>query len=354
MIDENDLQFITKKYGKPLFWQPAPMSIHKGRINKGLPKINPHLSRFFYKDEIVDVNHIKPIYYQSWTGEWRPLYEVCHGYGNHWATLKDDWQNKIHLRFIQWWMKRMDLIKGKILFPFPVTQRQLMYATISNFYPDPNPETTTVDGRAFQAVTDTWANLVAGAGTTAGDSDAATDAPVGNSEVAANTWGIIIRGFFLFDTSTIPDTDSITAADFVIDVNLKDDQNTSWDSASVIVSSAPASNTAIVAGDYDSRGTTAFSATKLLANVVVGSNTWAFNSTGLTNISKTGVSKFAFVWDDDRSNTTPPWEASKNNQINLDFADTADTTTDPKFVVTYAVAATSGKFASNIAMLKIG
>jgi hypothetical protein len=107
-----------------------------------------------------------------------------------------------------------------------------------------------------------------------------------------------------------------------------------------VCSSAPASNTVLVAGDFDSLGATAFAtAIAYAAWSTAGFNDFTLNASGVANISLTGVSKFgARNFNYDAINNAPPWVSLGLSRTQ--FA-TADSANDPKLVVTYTLSDTS-------------
>jgi hypothetical protein len=347
-IDINDYDYVVKRFGKPFAAQPAPLSLYKTGQYKGQTKINPQVTRFFYRVgkfiETVSIVHIKPIYYLTWNGEWRPLSEITHGFGNHWATLKDDFASKVHPRFMDWWMKRMDLIKGSISFPLPALKRSLIYAVVTTVFPDPDPETTTVDGRAYRnGVNEDWATIIAGAGLGASDTQASVDSPVINCEVpTADRWSVLTRSIALFDATSIPDLDEITATILSFSGTSKEDAGTAITPNMDIYTSTPATNTAIVSGDYTQVGSTSQTGSPItFANYsTTGYNDFTFNATGRGNVSKTAVSKFGNRNQNyDVAAVAPAWSSPAHSH-NLVWAgaETAGTGSDPKLAVTHAAA----------------
>jgi hypothetical protein len=109
-----------------------------------------------------------------------------------------------------------------------------------------------------------------------------------------------------------------------------------------IYSSNPASNTALVAGDFDSLGTTAFCDTPILfTNWGTGYNDFALNASGLAAISKTGVSKFGLrnanydVADElDPNNHDPSWSSDTTSAVSPWYSEKGEGY-QPKLVVTY-------------------
>lgn len=217
--------------------------------------------------------------------------------------------------------------------------------TTSTFFPDPDVETTSVDGYVRrEATNESWSTIRSGAGVTANDSVSRLEF-FATSGSTTDNWDAISRIVTLFDTSSIPDTDSIDSATLSFYLESAITNPSTFSFSSGIVTTSPASNTALVASDYGN-----FTFTRQATDVVFTSwTTGAYtdhtlNSTGLGNISKTGVTKFGMTTDDDIDNTTPPgWQSATSsgcaNNNQLMGAETAGTTEDPKLVVTHTATA---------------
>jgi hypothetical protein len=240
-------------------------------------------------------------------------------------------------RYFQWLTKRQRLfprkdlaIEGLILQP-----AYYEYATDSTFYPDPNAETTTVDGYSdyVDATYSTARN--AATGETANDSVGSETGPQ-HSLFSGQYY--IRRTFFLFNTASIPDTDTITSATLSI-CQSDASHNANSGHTTAVVSSNPASNTAISTADYDQLGTTSFGSASYSGTNDTYKD-FSLNSSGLSNISKTGVSKFGQRGTEDINNSAP----TGLNQTNIYYADNTGTTRDPKLVVTHAASNNSGFF----------
>ena len=210
-------------------------------------------------------------------------------------------------------------------------------------YPDPNPETTSVDGYVYRSVAEeSWATIIAGAGNTA--SDTATNA-YGFDMLAGTTtnlWTRVIRGIYLFDTSALGDTDTISAAVMSVRGNNKQDANVATPTTDVYTST-PASNTALAIGDYGQTGSISQTGSPMTYAgwSTTGYNDFTLNATGRGNVSKTAVSKFALRNANyDVAAVLPPWASGGRSFVGGIGADTAGTTTDPKLVVTHSAAAT--------------
>jgi hypothetical protein len=208
-------------------------------------------------------------------------------------------------------------------------------------YPDPSAETTTVDGHSADDTNGTWNNLIR---VEPGDESSDNTATISNflqAHSTTNVWSYNARTFYLFDTSAIGDSDSIGIAKLARVHTSKTDN---FDLELNVVASAPASNTAIVNGDYDSVSFTAFATSIDLTSITANSATyteWTLNTDGKSAISKTGVSKFAIIWEEDRADTEPTWVTNTNGIAVSYTADQTGTTTDPVLLVTYGGVSTT-------------
>lgn len=213
--------------------------------------------------------------------------------------------------------------------------------TVSTFYPDPDVESTSVDGFVGVSSLDTTFSTVRGtAGDTANDSAGVLNTGA-SATATANQYSQIRRSPVLFDTSAIPDTDTISDATLSIYGSSK---NNNMSMSMSIVVSSPATNTALVAADFNIANWTMTQQNSTDITIASWSNTayndFALNATGIGNISKTGISKFGLVSAQDRANTDPTWVNGATGDVTPTSADTAGTTSDPKLVVTHASAAT--------------
>ncbi len=162
------------------------------------------------------------------------------------------------------------------------------------FYPDANPEVTSVDGQVYHeglGLGLTWAALIAAAGTTVSHDGASFSMHIVFQ--SADGYRRCHRGIFLFDTSALPDGITITSATFSVYGTSKSRSGAVITPNINVYSSAPASNTNIVAGDYDSFGSTAFSDTPIDYDAwsITGYNDFTLNAAGIAAISLTGITK---------------------------------------------------------------
>lgn len=349
-IDLNDLLYITERRGNPLISYPAPISMYKGEA-----KINSHVSRFQYlnekgETEIVDVFHVKPIYYQTVDGFWRPLSEVTSYHGNKRIDLKEGWDQMMDLRFLAWLVKRCELIGGRVSIPMmptrlmpisliPKQDHATIYLTTTTYYPDANPETTTVDGyTAHLSANQSWNTFWQAAGDAADDSSSAQEQLMALSDATGTNWKHLFRSIFLFDTSGIGDTDSVTAA--TLSCWVADHGTATIGDLDVsVVSSNPASNTAISSSDHTSYGSTKYATDVSISSMSNGAyKDWTLNSTGRAAISLTSVTKLGLRWAkdiDSPSTFNSPGSNSSRTFFEGFYAEKTGTSNDPKLAVTY-------------------
>lgn len=223
-----------------------------------------------------------------------------------------------------------------------VPQWNLGFDTLTK-YPDPDPETSTVDGDVFQSYglgsgVD-WSSIVGAVGSGASSAGGGVDGVLFLSDNVSNKWRQLRRGVFLFDTSSLGSPASISAA--VLSLRGTDKSDGLSASPTInIYSSAPASNTDLVAGDFDSLGSTEFATSVTYASwTTSGYNDFTLNASGIANIDKTGISKFgARNANYDVANVAPTWASTQLSYFSFDTAEGTGTTNDPKLVVTYSAA----------------
>lgn len=218
----------------------------------------------------------------------------------------------------------------RLMLPHPSFGFLPLFAlTVSTFNPDPNPETTSVDGEVTSGNGTVWATQRGLA-----DGASADDAGTTGNQIAAQFFTpnySLARGFFLFDTSTIGDDDTIDSA--VLSLKGAFSTTNADSSSNVIVATTPASNTAITTADYDQVGTTSFGSHALSAWSTSAYNDITLNASGLAAITKTGVSKFGARNSRDFDNVAP---TGGNDSYFLP----AGSASEPKLAVTHSSAGT--------------
>lgn len=325
-IDENDLNYVRSLGVNPVLAEPCPFG------GKGM--INPHVTRFHHKDgQVTDVFHIKPVYYETIDHLWRPMSEVTAHHGNRMIVLKQDWAQKMSLRYFKWLMNRQRLFKNSELMieGYVLQPRHMVFATDTTFYPDPNPESTSVDGKIFKS--GTTYSTVRSATNAESVSDSVTYDTVVQNSLSGGTY-YLVRSAYLFDTSSIPDSDTINSATF--SAWYVDGFNNGNTDSVDLVSISPASNTALAVADYSTVGSTSFGSIALSTISAGAYYNISLNASGIATISKTGVTKLATRNKSDTDNSTP----TLLNQFNGRYADYTGTSNDPKLAVTYSSSTT--------------
>lgn len=192
---------------------------------------------------------------------------------------------------------------------------------VTTFYPDPHPESTTVDGRVHQTGTDlSWADLRDGAGDGFEDSTTALFCPrLDSSAATSDTWDFMVRGIHLFDTAALSDAATISDAEFGFKTDTIDDN---FDQSFEIVGSTPTSNTGLANGDYTQLGTTRYAtATDLGSLTTSGYNAIPLNATGIAAIAQTGITKLGTRFSSDLNDSPPTWAGATVATLNMTQAE---------------------------------
>lgn len=109
-----------------------------------------------------------------------------------------------------------------------------------------------------------------------------------------------------------------------------------------LCTSTPASDAAVGTADFDQVGSTAQATDYPSSSFTNGAyNDMTLNATGLSNISKTAITKFGIRNVEQDIGGSAPAD-TQNFNFQCSSADVADTTQDPKFVVTYTIAVPKG------------
>lgn len=213
--------------------------------------------------------------------------------------------------------------------------------------PDADPETTSVDGRAYydDNASLSWAAVhdEPGTGARAGASDSATIANATCDKANIPASFRVMRGFTLYDTSPLGPSADIT--DVVESLYGQSKQDNQSDSIG-IVQSAPASNMAIVATDYDGftvHQDTATAMMTIAAFITTGYNDFTFDATGRGWVNKTGITKtgvrLLLDYGETTAHANPPGTAVNSVQF---YCAEQGAGFKPKLVVEYTVPASGG------------
>lgn len=212
-------------------------------------------------------------------------------------------------------------------------------------FPDAHPESTSVDGytrhTTFSSPYLTWADLIAAAGLSAVDTEEWTSLVLIQAAPTPNTdkWRVLNRSILLFDTSGLPDGAPILSATLSIHGSEKADYLGIAPDINVY-GSAPASDTGLVAGDYDSLGNTPFCDTPITyaswqANGTAGWNDFILNSDGIATISRTGITKLGLRNANyDVAGSAPAWTSILSTYMRGYLAEDSGGR-KPRLVITY-------------------
>lgn len=257
------------------------------------------------------------------------------------------WANVIRTRWSEFNSYARYFLFERPIHMSPLTRQtlSLVNATLTA-YPDPDPETTTIDGFVYHSAAN-WATVQgAASGTTANSVAANGIIAEANGATGANE---ITRGFTLFDTSTLGAGATISAGVYSLYITAITNQDVDAQDYIKVYTTTPASNTALVTDDYDQIGTTAQSGQVDFDTATTSAyNDLTLNATGRSSVSLTGVTKFGVREGHDAENSAI--NADQLNRLTVDFADQTGTGTDPKLVITY----TAGGGPANLLLLHVG
>lgn len=227
---------------------------------------------------------------------------------------------------------------------------QFLFAGVTtSFYPNADPESTTFDGYITRSgVTEAWAAIRGGAGNFGEDNSSDFIFASWLATTSSNTWDTIARGIFLFDTSAISTAATVSAVSFKFYCTGKvaPSDATASKRELEVVSSAPASNTAVSNADYASMGSTSFGAFVYADITASAVNTKALDAGGIANVTKGGISKFGVRSGADLDNNAPTWVSEDQYIIYGAFAETTGTANDPTLEVTYTAVLTFSETAT--------
>lgn len=198
-----------------------------------------------------------------------------------------------------------------------------------SFYPD-------VDGRMrhLDASGLAWSTLVAAVGTNY-DSSEGQRASLLRADTNTNEWDILDRGGFIFDTASIGDGETVSKATFFLKPQTGGITDNTGDADVSVYSGGFASDSAIVAGDFDASGSTEYADPIALNAMTEEKYTeWVFNATGLAAINKTGVTKLATRNANyDVANIAPTWVSGQSDGVTVHQLEQTGTVKDPLLTV---------------------
>jgi len=270
------------------------------------------------------------------------FYTVCLKDGQLQSTFRTHWKyaKRVYFAFLPiWWA--LHFVDWVLLDKF-LPEVSFGFDTLTA-YPQAGSGggNTTCDGwllfAVAQSIGTTWAVLRDNStGTTVNlDSTGGISVRIYASEVS-NKWTSIYRSGYAFDTSAIGSGNTVSDATFSTFGYGKANTLSSVDSAMHVVSFSPASSNSFVAEDYDQFGTTTFGSSTYASLSDSTYTNFTLNAAGLSNISKTSVTKFGQRFGADLNNTEPTYGSLQSLDYFSYYADNTGTTNDPKLVVTYA------------------
>jgi hypothetical protein len=229
-----------------------------------------------------------------------------------------------------------------------LTQLSFGFSTLTQY---PN-SSTSVNGYTSRDASENWATKIAGAGTFSQYNFSGTDSIINISSVATlNLFNDLTRSIFLFDTS------SLTSGAIISSVIMSIFGSGKLDNMSItpnidVYTSTPASNTVLANSDFQQFGSTSQTGSPITYTgwSTTGYNDFTFNATGISNVSKTSISKFGCRNANyDVSTTQPTWASNSTSRLQGNFSDgTTSTSPDPKLVVTYILPISGGAFLYNM------
>lgn len=247
--------------------------------------------------------------------------------------VESDYDNTRHRCPVVWTNRNGAMWQAKVL-PTAVLNNgtyPLRADTVTSYYASAG------DGYA-EASSTTWDLTHDHAGSSADYTSTTTRVSVGKF----TNWNIR-RSFFPVDTSGIPDGATINSATFYAKCSsVNDNEDDDGDDFFVIVGpTSQASNTSLVAGDYDACGAidspqeltddrkdfSAFSAASYAS--------WALNATGLSNVSKTGYTLLGLREGHDVIDSSTPDVTNVDNQLRFYTSEQSGTGDDPYLEVDY-------------------
>jgi len=209
---------------------------------------------------------------------------------------------------------------------------QAITITTTTFYPS-------LDGWAgLSAVSLSWADLRTTSGNASADGSSIAALTAFNSDTVNNKYALLHRSIFLFDTSAIPDTATITQAIFSVKGYSKRNDAPLANVKLNVYSSLPASDIAIVDADNLTLGSTPFCNTDIAYAdfSIIGYNAFILNTAGLAAISKTGLTKLGLrEVTYDVGGAVPTWGSGDRTNMLGYYSERPGTSDDPKLVITY-------------------
>jgi hypothetical protein len=220
-------------------------------------------------------------------------------------------------------------------------------ATTSLFYPDPSPESTTVDGTAYAytgGAGATWAASRAANGYGSQDDSAVDDmGRLTATDGTTDRYHGFHRQFLLFNTSALGSGDTIDSGTVTLTSDATAIDSFGDDTVLTNTGSGPASPTAIDKDDYQAMvGAAAQSDTRIDVGAFVNStHVYTLNAAGIATVTaaRDGITKFGGRLSCDQDNINsgvgPTWVGGGQSTPRYYAAETSGTSSDPKLTVVH-------------------
>ncbi|MFM2358000.1 MAG: hypothetical protein RJA61_737, partial [Candidatus Parcubacteria bacterium] len=192
-----------------------------------------------------------------------------------------------------------------------------------------------------EGVNEGFTTIAAGNGTGAEATDTISSAPEVDASVGlTDQFKGNRRSIWGFDTSSIPDADTVSSATFSLVVN--SNANTLGNFDVYITPVNPSSASSLTSSDYQNAFTRTSYGSKALSTYTDNNSTYndiALNGTGISAINKTSNTFLGGMhsWDFNQS-FTGTWVSNSESRLRPRFADETGTAKDPKLVVEHTAA----------------
>lgn len=220
--------------------------------------------------------------------------------------------------------------------------------TTQTFFPDPSVEVSSADGFVFNNPAATnWATLRNGAGSGADDTGA-TNPLIYLQAVGAtaNDWNYLGKSIFIFDTSGIGATSTITSSTILLASNGTKSDNLVTTPDIDIYNATSSSRTAVVSGDFVKIGSTSQTGSPISYAGWDGTDTvynaFVLNATGRAYIQLATSTVFGVRNPNRDVANSEPTPSANASRIDGYYADQAGTTVDPKLTVDYTAIGAGG------------
>lgn len=199
----------------------------------------------------------------------------------------------------------------------------------AKFYPNADPESTTMDA-SIESSNSSFASARDAATGTSINTSSATGLFAQKNRFATSGW-VIARAMMTFDASAFSQA-TITSAK----ISLYGSAKTNGNGTTSIhcVAATPASNSNIVVADFDQVGTVSFAEIAYASFSTSDYNDFSLNASGLANVVVQGISRFAFREDQEFDNSSG-MTIGTSNDFSGYFADETGTSKDPYLEYTY-------------------